>query len=38
MSDFAGSASSQSAKETYLSSLGDDYGEFTLGKNTTRIL
>ncbi len=38
MSDFAGSASSDDIKQRYLSSLGEDYGEFVLGKNTTRIL
>lgn len=35
---FAGSGSSESARERYLSSLGHDYGEFVLGQNTTRIL
>jgi len=38
MSDFAGVGSDENAKVTYLSSLGEDYGEFTLGTNTSRIL
>tara|TARA_B100000579_G_C22803690_1_gene841321 strand:+ start:952 stop:1641 length:690 start_codon:yes stop_codon:yes gene_type:complete len=35
---FAGKSSSARIKETYLKSLGESYGEFTLGENTTRIL
>jgi len=36
---FAGSVSSSNAKNIYLKSLGNtDFGEFTLGRNTTRIL
>lgn len=35
---FASDASDQEAQERYLSSLGKDYGEFVLGRNTTRIL
>lgn len=35
---FAGSGSSLDAKNVYLGSLGDDYGEFTLGSNTSRVL
>lgn len=35
---FPDSASSESAKERYLNSLGADYGEFQLGQNTSRIL
>jgi len=39
MEKFAGIGSSITAKETYLRSLvGGDYGEFTLGMNTSRIL
>ena len=34
---FAGHTSSQTIKDIYLASLGDDYGEFILGKNTTII-
>ena len=39
MSHFAGNRSSERAKATYLESLGaNDFGEFTLGRNTTKIL
>jgi 2-polyprenyl-3-methyl-5-hydroxy-6-metoxy-1,4-benzoquinol methylase len=37
-SDFAGKTSSEDIKKIYLDSLGHDYGEFPLGKNTTKIL
>jgi 2-polyprenyl-3-methyl-5-hydroxy-6-metoxy-1,4-benzoquinol methylase len=35
---FISNASDENDKERYLSSLGKDYGEFILGRNTTRIL
>lgn len=35
---FAGKTSSEDIKQIYLDSLGHDYGEFPLGKNTTKIL
>ena len=38
MDKFPNSSSSTTAKERYLNSLGDDYGEFSLGQNTSRIL
>ena len=38
MKKFAGTSSSEKSKEIYQESLGEiDYGEFILGKNTTRI-
>lgn len=37
-SNFAGKASSKKIKQVYSNSLGKDYGEFPLGKNTTKIL
>ena len=36
--NFAGNSSSEDIKQIYLDSLGHDYGEFPLGKNTTKIL
>jgi hypothetical protein len=36
--NFAGKGSSEDIKKIYLDSLGHDYGEFPLGKNTTKIL
>lgn len=36
--NFAGHGSSQAARDRYTRSLGKDYGEFLLGRNTTRIL
>ena len=38
MNKFAGKKSTDDIKKTYLESLGKDYGEIVLGKNTTRIL
>jgi len=38
MNKFAGKKSSNDIKKTYLESLGKDYGNITLGKNTTKIL
>lgn len=38
MNKFAGKKSSDSIKKKYLESLGEDYGEFDLGLNTTKIL
>jgi 2-polyprenyl-3-methyl-5-hydroxy-6-metoxy-1,4-benzoquinol methylase len=38
MNPFAGTKSSEEMKSIYLKSLGKDYGEFTLGQNTTKIL
>lgn len=38
MSKFAGNSSSGEMHEIYLDSLGADYGEFVLGRNTTKIL
>lgn len=38
LSQFAGLSSSEKSKETYSKSLGKDYGNFLLGRNTTRIL
>jgi len=35
---FVGTTSSEEIKKIYLDSLGKDYGEFPLGKNTTKIL
>lgn len=35
---FVGTTSSEEIKRIYLDSLGKDYGEFPLGKNTTKIL
>ena len=37
-SNFAGKKSTAEIKQVYLESLGEDYGEFPLGKNTTKIL
>jgi len=37
-SKFAGYTSSKKMKDIYLDSLGQDYGQFNLGKNTTKIL
>ena len=36
--NFAENSSSEDIKQIYLDSLGHDYGEFPLGKNTTKIL
>ena len=38
MAKFAGTGSSEEAKKIYSESLGSNYGNFTLGRNTTRIL
>ena len=35
---FAGTSSSQKIKKRYLDLVGIDYGEYKLGKNTTKIL